>query len=246
MKHQEVHKQLYLLFLAILISLGLAGQEQPKQLRFYLGLNGGYGFPATPATVAFPYDGEQFTPSNASWKHTPFSLGKGILTGVECGFWLRKNIAIELGLNQVLGSSCKFSYSHTDSTGSVEAWNYIYKAKMFRIIPAIRIVFGEGNLLPYSRLGFIVGIPSGGFCIIQDYAQPGGYLQDTITYRGGLSLGLRAGCGLTYDTHTRFSAFAELTGYLQNWNPVSVSNPGFAGILPFSTLGFTLGLYLKL
>lgn len=209
-----------LLFLAIFFSFISISFTQAQSV--YMGIGGGYGFAAAKQSFFDDYK-TNASSSGSIYTQTahPFSLGKGINTGLYAGYMFNKNLGTELGFSYLIGSKNVFTDEYNNSTiPSSSKTEDEWRGRMIRIVPTIRMTAGEKKLRPYMKAGLIVGV--GGKLYSDRHSIDVDPLSTTTTeesweYSGGMSLGFHGGIGINYMVNDKIGIFAEVAGNYQNW-----------------------------
>lgn len=179
-----------------------------------LYLNIGPGFGINAASQSFD-NNITYSNTSADFEEVHGSLGKGMNLGIGFGFMIHKNIALELGLNYLKGTNIKTTNTDNSNSPSIEKTN-TRRVSMLRILPAVVFKVGEGNLQPYARIGFIMGV---GGKMISDYTETGsGEVDKTTEVTGRIALGYASALGLKYGSG-KISFFGELGMINQSWAP---------------------------
>ena len=169
-------------------------------------LNAGYGI----AT-----NGDLYTETGTNIKSINVSYGTGLNVGGGIAYMFNKTIGFDLGANYVSGTGIKADNGSTISPNQYE--NYSVKSangNMFDVIPSLVIATHIHKLMPYARLGMILG--SGN--VYFNTENPRAYLkgssstydrQSTERFYGGLSSGYSVTVGAAYSLSYRYDLFAE-------------------------------------
>jgi outer membrane protein W len=188
-----------------------------KAQGFYLGIGGGYGFPAAKQA---DYETKGGSGSGKITK-VNYSLGKGTTAGLFVGYMFNKNFGAELGVSYLFGSKTIIldEFTATNVSASDET---IYKGNMLRLTPTLKMMIGEGKLQPYMKIGMIVGV-AGKFTYEYNSSDitpsESSSSQQIVEYTGGVSLGFYGGLGINYALSDKLSLFGEIAGNYQNWAP---------------------------
>jgi hypothetical protein len=230
--------------MAILVT-GLALSVNSSAQGVYFGIGGGYGFAA--GKQDFP-TGPDMTSNTSANANTPpfsnvttrtytarsFSLGKGVNLGVYGGYMFNKNIGAELGIGYLIGSSSVGTGDKESTTvnpgGSVSTTSDVttntVKGSMLRLVPSIRVQFGEDKIKPYATVGMIIGVAgkaTSESLETQSSTGPGSSATTTsditTTFTGGVSMGLHTSVGVTYMLSDMLGIFAEASANLQSARP---------------------------
>jgi hypothetical protein len=206
-----------------------AATQGSRAQHFYVGLGGGYGFPAAKQSLMSDQKSSYNNTSGGSGEITarPISMGSGINAGLFFGYMLNTNVGFELGISYLLGNKNKFiqEYSETynNSFYQTESYNYQLQGSMIRLVPTMRFEMGDKKIRPYMKTGMIIGLGAN-FTdeATYNYTSTYGNTKDEriIEYSGGLSLGFHGGVGINYQTSSRLMLFAECAVNYQNWAPL--------------------------
>lgn len=215
-------KQVLVLFVLCMATQGSRAQS------FYIGLGGGYGFPAAKQSLMNDEKSSYNNTSGGSGEVTarPISMGSGINSGLFFGYMLNPNVGFELGVSYLLGNKNKFvtEYSETYNTFyENETYNHQLQGNMIRLVPTMRFVMGDKKIRPYMKAGMLIGLGAN-FSMEMTYNYTSTYGNTTdemITeYSGGLSFGFHGGLGVNYLLNDKFKLFAECAANYQNWAPL--------------------------
>ncbi len=212
----------------VLLMLCMATQGSRAQF-FYIGLGGGYGFPA--AKQSFGEDSKSVQSSSGGYSEYtahPASFGSGINAGLFFGYMLNSNMGFELGASYLMGSKTEFKseYSNSDINGGVYSSEQtsVYEGKMMRLVPSLRLSVGDKKLRPYMKVGLIVSV---GNKLINEQNYKSSYSfggsssnSSSREYTGGIGLGFHGGLGINYLMNEKFMLFAECAANYQSWAPL--------------------------
>ncbi|HLP14002.1 MAG TPA: hypothetical protein VK177_18865, partial [Flavobacteriales bacterium] len=167
--------------------------------KLYSGVNFHYGFGVC------PMEGESSNYSNMSdivtYESKSVSLGEGLTSGIYAGYLIKHNIGLELGVNYLYGSK-NVLYKETETDFEyLEEDIYTISANSLRLIPTVRIKFGEKKLSTYIKTGLIFGVGTKAI-LNEEYKEmsigPSYEATYQIEFTGGLSLGFHSAIGLNY------------------------------------------------
>jgi hypothetical protein len=189
-------KKLVALFVLVAAFLSL---NNTTFSQFYVKVGGGYSF--------LPVSGFQFndkgdTTGSISYK----SYGMGVQPVLGFGYYLNKNVALELNGMYLIGQ--KHEQTPTGAT------NKQYGEGIF-ITPGVKVVAPLKNVSLYSRMGLVVGIPK--VKMETDVTSPA--FTSKSEFRGGISMGLDAALGVDIKASKMMSVFIELNGMALNYAP---------------------------
>lgn len=203
--------------LMTLISLNVFGQK------FYLSLDGGYGFDALNNVIA----NNETMGSNQA---ITGSFGSGFNFGGLVGYKISKNINVELSGSYLIGNTIDYSgiggvdiVIYNGTTITIPSCDHKYRGSMFRIIPGIKITMDSAKIIPYIRGGIVIGI-SPKFTYYENgyFAYPLITFENTIStteYSGGTTIGGMAAIGLDYSFNKHLGIFTEVNFIAQSWAP---------------------------
>ena len=187
----------------------------------YLGVDGGYGFPAAKMSIFGDYKSTNGSTNTYEATSKPVSFGKGVNAGLYIGYMLNENVGMELGASYLIGSKYTFTDETTNDTGpSSSKYEDTWKAHMIRLVPTLRMTSGENKLHPYAKAGLIIGI--GGKLFEESHnvnTDPSGstVIDENWEYSGGISLGFHGGLGINYMVSDKIGIFLEAAGNYQSW-----------------------------
>jgi len=160
-------------------------------------LNAGYGI----AT-----NGDLYTETGTTINAKNVSYGTGSNFGGGVAYMFNKTIGFDLGVNDVSSVGIKADNGSTISPNFSN--NYYVKSaygNMFQVIPSLVIATHIHKLLPYARLGLILG--SGN--VYFNTENPRNGIQSTERFYGGLSSGYGLTVGTAYWLSYRYDLFME-------------------------------------
>jgi hypothetical protein len=181
-------------------------QINSKSQGIYIGAMGGYGFPSMERDI--------YTTVNNTYTSNLYSYGSGMSLGIYAGYMVTKNIGFELEASDKLTSS--FNLTSSDSN---ETTIGTYKASMFKLTPAIRLVTGNDKLQVYMVDGMIIGFPTLTNEFNESFTSPANEYDFINTYSGGISIGFHGALGVNYSITDKIGVFAEFTGDFISWSP---------------------------
>ncbi len=214
-------KTKHLIFSSILVGALSISSVQAQGV--YMGIGGGYGFAAGKQSF---FDDYKTTVTTTSTSQTvtshPFSLGKGINTGLYAGYMFNKNIGAELGIGYLIGSKNVFTDENinTSTFPSSSKTEMTWKGRMIRLVPTIRMTAGEKKLQPFMKAGLIMGV--GGRVYDDTHTESTSSGTSTVTdesweYYGGMSLGFHGAIGVNFMVNDKIGIFGEVAGNYQNF-----------------------------
>lgn len=222
LKLPKLMKTKHLIFSTILIGTFSVASIQAQGV--YMGLGGGYGFAAGKQSFFDDYKTTVSATGTTTQEVTthPFSLGKGINTGLYAGYMFNKNVGAELGIGYLIGSKNVFTdeYNNNSAFPSSSKTEMTWKGRMIRLVPTIRMTAGEKKLHPFMKAGIIIGV--GGKVYDDMHTVNTTTTSSTVTdesweYYGGMSLGFHGAIGLNFMVNEKIGIFGEVAGNYQNF-----------------------------
>jgi len=214
----KINLQLAMLFIAVFIGANTFAQG------LYVNAGAGYGFPAACYLMDDDYV-IHYDENGSSWDYEIVkgsgSFGKGLQAGAIIGYMFNPNIGAELGISYLLGGKIK-SKDEYQSGYSSSIYESTMSGKMLRFTPALKMTAGNGNIKPYMRIGFVVGI-AGKIKSEQTETSTGDF-KSTITegereFTGGISLGFAGALGADFMLSDNIGLFAEMGVITQSYAP---------------------------
>ncbi len=210
---------------AILISFCLMTFSVSAQSFYFKPLCGyGFGVQRQLYTLTSYYYHENIDTSYSSYGYESkaFSLGKGFEYGIALGKELTKYLSFELSTYYLKGKSPElivnelYTYDYyLDGQVNIKS-TYLLNSKSLQFVPELKINGLKGNVLPYLKIGVIVGLT----WIIENYE---GYLTNTLPstypfeswtytleYKMATSLGFTAGVGSDFKLFDNWYFFTEV------------------------------------
>jgi hypothetical protein len=206
-----------------LVSLGFIGIVQAQTFKF----SAGYSFPFLSQQIGTNTNSEKTTISDpktsaviprmaSTTEIVRGSYGSGFTIGGAFDYKLSEHIAVELGVNYTLGKKYSTSSRYTDTQlqelKSASSESEASQSKVLLFSPALKFITSQRMLTPYFLFGPAFGK-------VNFYQQLDRVLEENGTrstensytkFKGGISLGLRAGVGVTYMLNSSISFFSEL------------------------------------
>ncbi|MEO5642721.1 MAG: outer membrane beta-barrel protein [Bacteroidia bacterium] len=196
----------------------LNAQETSEGGGIIFGFGGGYGVGTSRTIIG--YNSEENNVNNTYYKEgIKGSYGKGANFNVYGGYMLTNVIGLELAANYLAGSPYTFTNVDIDNITSITHVNEIH-ATSFRLIPGIRLGYGEKKLRVYSRVALAFGLMNK---MIDNHTRttsdPAGtdILYESFEYTGGKYVGFTGSFGLTYSLSEHISLYGELSRYFISW-----------------------------
>lgn len=89
-----------------------------------------------------------------------YSAGKGVSFSGTIGVSLTSKVGVELSLSHLVGSKLFVDnhstyYNDFDQSTSVYSSRYEFSSRLTQMIPSLVLTFGEGDIVPFSKLGLI-------------------------------------------------------------------------------------------
>lgn len=206
----------------LLASLLIIFFNQVDAQKLFASFGAGYGIAVSSSILG--YNEEDNSVANTFFtENVKGSYGKGMSLNIAVGYMINDKIGLELGGNYLMGSKYTFTNVDINSTTSSTKVDEIH-ATSFRLIPGIRLSFGENKLKYYSRIGLAIGVMNK---LTDNYnrtsTNPGGteLTSSTFEYSGGTYLGFSGAFGLTYDFSEHMALYAEINRYFISWAPTT-------------------------
>ena len=204
----------HLLILALFFLLGGLAQAQNFYTRLGVGVSGGI---SNNLDLLYSYS------NNGSGRMVtvvPVGLGRGFTGVAAFGFNASKYISLEFGISEFIGLP-KYADSVMKFPGGSAVQAHV-KGNMLSLNPAIVIHPGLGDIDPYARIGFILGIrPT--VRATADFTNasmnPPDESQAIRQYYGGVAAGLNAALGVKWTVDPLISLFAECSFSSINYSP---------------------------
>ncbi len=172
---------------------------------FFVRVNLGYGFAANGDV--------NYSVSDNSYKAINVSYGNGINEGFGLAFMFNECIGFDLGLNYVASSTIKAVAGGTLTQNIYQTGNQTSEyGNMIQVNPSFVIATHIHKLLPYARLGMLIGSGNVYYAYEDNHALlNGGYFdrQSILKFYGGTSLGYSAVLGSAYWINYTYDLFAE-------------------------------------
>lgn len=184
------------------LTLLLAGPTF-AQRSFYLSLGVGAGL-GTAST---------YNMIQENTKVYPIAFGKGLNANLRAGIFVNKFLAVELGVAYRYGFNTKIELEESFPENKAASIKRVLKfsGQMLQLIPALVISpdLGTGKVIPYARLGVIVGILPSTICKI-DVSSGADKIIGTMKYYGGVAVGGSAAIGCDFNLGEHFALYAEI------------------------------------
>ncbi len=193
-----------------------------KAQKAYAGFGAGYGISISGSVLG--YNSMDNSVSNTYFtENVKGSFGRGMNFNVYGGYMINDVISLELAANYLVGS--KYTFTNEDiSMNSSSKTIYDVNATSFRLIPTIRLSYGENKLRYYSRVALAFGL-SNKLTEVSNrtFTNPGGtnVSYEKFEYTGGLYMGFTGAFGLTYQLSDNIALYSELTRYFISWGPTN-------------------------
>ncbi len=199
-------KSTKILVLSLLLVCGLVASTNAQ---FYVKVGGGYsfmpvaGFMFNDKSGPDGFGGGTDTTGAISYK----SMGMGVQPILGFGYFVTKNIALELDGMYLIGQ--KHEVTNTGMTAK------IFGEGIF-ISPAVRLVAPLKGFSPYVRMGLVIGIPK--VKVEFERTTPEAYTTKE-EFKGGMSMGMDAALGIDIKASKNINVFVELYGMALNYAP---------------------------
>ncbi len=222
-----------------LLGLGLV-LSMSTSAQIYFGLGGGYGFAAGKQDMGADYTSTTSNNNTAfpntwskteTWNARSFSVGKGMNIGLYGGYMFNKNLGAELGIAYLIGGSSVGTSDISSTTlnfgggssSSDDKTTTTIKGSMVRLVPGLRMQFGEKKIKPYATVGIIIGVAGKVTNESNEVVSSTGVATTTTdrisTFSGGMSWGLHSSIGVNYAVSGMIGIFGEISANLQNAHP---------------------------
>ncbi len=184
----------------------------------FAGFGAGYGTSISGTVLG--YNSSDNSVNNTYFtENVKGSYGRGMNLNVYGGFMVNDIIGLELAANYLIGSKYTFTNSDIDNNSS-STTVYDVHATSFRLIPCIRLSYGENKFRYYSRVALAFGL-SNKLTEVSNrtITNPGGtdMIYNSFEYSGGLYMGFTGAFGLTYQLSDNIALYGELTRYFISW-----------------------------
>jgi hypothetical protein len=209
--------------LLTLVSLGFFGFVQAQTFKF----SAGYSFPflsqqiginttSEKTTIADPKTNAVIPRMVTTSKTVQGSYGSGFTVGGAFDYKLSEHIALELGLQYNVGKKYNTTSRYTDTQLQVlkssSNETEVSQSKAWVFSPVMKFITSQRVLTPYFLFGPALG-KINFYKELDRVIEENGSLSTENHYtkfKGGISLGLRAGVGVTYMLNSSVSVFTEL------------------------------------
>jgi hypothetical protein len=206
-------KSTKILVLSLLLVCGLVASTNAQ---FYVKVGGGYSFMPV---AGFLFNDKEtpmdFGPLDTTGSFSYKSYGMGVQPILGFGYFVTKNIALELNGMYLIGQKHEQTWTFEQSGQTVTGTTNNYGEGIF-ISPAIRLVAPLKGFSPYVRMGLVIGIPK----VKHDYdvTAPTAF---SVKYeeKGGMSMGMEAALGIDIKASPKINVFIELNGMALNYAP---------------------------
>ncbi|HTN44951.1 MAG TPA: hypothetical protein VL098_01300 [Flavipsychrobacter sp.] len=210
---------------ALSATLALAQAHEPASSKAYIRAGVGYAFPHAGNSYLKTQSGSFLSASNVYEK---YSLGAGAHINVAGGFWLFKNIGLELGVHAGIAPK-KFVSKYSNPNETAEA--KLYARMPVYLIPSLVLQTGGEKANVYTRLGVVVNVTGK---LTEEYASNS--LKWEKEYRMRTGIGFQGALGVSLPMGKSVCFFAEVNGismsqYLKKTELVMVRDNGI-DVLP--------------
>lgn len=184
----------------------------------YAGFGAGYGIGISRTIIG--YNSYDNSISNSHFtENVRGSYGRGMNFNVYGGYMVNDVISLELAANYLVGS--KYTFTNEDINTNVSSKTiYDVNATSFRLIPTIRLSYGENKVRYYSRVALAFGLVNKLTEVSnRTFTNPGGtnVSYEQFEYTGGIYIGFTGAFGLTYQLSDNIALYSELTRYFISW-----------------------------
>lgn len=187
--------------------------------RGFAGFSGGYGIAISRSILGYNSDDNDV--SNTFYvENVRGSYGKGAILNLYGGFMVTDVIGLELAANYLIGSPYTFTTLNTNNGNVSSSEVHEISSSSFRLIPTVRLVYGEDKVHFYSRVALTFGLANK----LTDKSQytitnPAGttIVNSVFVTSGGIYSGFSGGFGLSYDVSDHVAVYGELTRYFISW-----------------------------
>lgn len=181
--------------------------------KFYLKINSGFG----QSFSSQSFSSQRIDPKyRYIFENVPISLGKGLYFGGAFGYTLKNKLGFELNFSYLTypkkftySDDCYYSCSIDNNSVLYECiYNNTLSGKMLQFIPSLVLSTKIKNIVPYLKLGLILGI---GIINDKEYLKE----NDTIReyhwqYSGKMAFGFNTIFGTSFDLNKPYSFFIEI------------------------------------
>lgn len=211
--------KIFILAASLIFSLpALNAQDAVNDGGIFVGFGGGYGVGISRNVIG--YNSEDNSVNNTYYTElVKGSYGHGANFNVYGGYMINNVIGLELAANYLAGSAYTFTNTDIHTLNSTTNVNEVH-ATSFRLIPGIRLSYGEEKLRVYSRVALAFGLMNR---MVDNHTRttsnPGGtdIRYESFEYSGGKYVGFTGSFGLTYALSDHISLYGELTRYFISW-----------------------------
>lgn len=179
------------------------------QAQFYVKAGAGYGiFPIN----GFKYfensylSGGEFYASDTTQTPVEKSWGTGLQTSIGIGYIISKNVSLELNGSYLSGTSLEPAQPNRTQK---------FKSTGIYIIPAVKFMVPQNNIIPYIRTGIIFALPK----IEQEETRTSKTGTYNRTIQGGIALGFETSIGMDIKINNKFNVYAEFFNTALSWKP---------------------------
>ena len=220
---------LALIFIALLFSTDNVSAQS-----YYFNVSTGYAMNMQPGDASDIY-------MNSNTTYTalkiPGSFGKGWNIGVAGGYYVLPFLAVELGINELYGSTYTTSQTLKINDNHALTLDQATYGKMFKICPMVKFSTFDKKIPPYNnntakdggrwveyyaKAGLSIGLSNKLVSdqVITKYDTTTSLAYNTTTeYRGGTSTGLNLKFGASFKQNERIHLFVELSFLVQYFSP---------------------------
>ncbi len=193
--------------LLFLVLFGIAAFSQTTAQGLFVRIGGGYGLPASGDDygIRLVYDSTSLQSQSLIYG----SNGQGAVFGLEVGYMINEHIGFQLGGEFLLGAKQTRSERTTPSSYGLDQES----SNQIRLLPAVLISGGLGNIDPYCRVGVSVPLTTTTYrnnSATLDLSGTNSTVVSETEIVGKFVLGYSGALGCNFSIDSRFSIFAEV------------------------------------
>ena len=207
-----------LLLINVLMLSMIYVTKEARSQGFYgrVGVGGGVGLCDYDPCDGF-YDEEYLYPEYDRLTSVSYDPGTGFHLNIAAGYYVNKNIAVELGVKDFWGTNIKSTYTTSGEGGTLTDILRL-RGMMVMVTPAVVLTTEMGKWDPYARFGMPIGIVPR---VYEKQEQTGGN-NTTIyegVYKGGIPIGFNAALGVRYNISDNLDVYGEVNCNGINYSP---------------------------
>ena len=198
-------KRVKVLFL-ILVAVSLF--QTASAQNFYAKVRGGYGIGV--AKEGYYIGLNQGIATATSQEQVYASLGAGVPVGVSAGYYLTKNMGVELDFAYLIGDKVRVADYNIPTIAVQTADAY---TRQYQVSPNVVMSTGfDKTWSVYTKVGFV--LPLGGATYVEgvNNTNPAAEVKSTTKITGKPSLGYKGVLGAEYKINSKLAIFTELEG----------------------------------